>query len=522
MKADATVHEARDWVHAGAEIAFLDVREAGQFGEGHPLFAVPCPYSRLELLAPRLVPRHSAPVLLIDEGDGVAHKAVRRLSCLGYADVRIVEGGAAAWAAAGFTLFKGVNVPSKALGELAEEAWHPPTLPAQALQDWRRVGRPFHLFDARPPEEYARMRVPGAACMPNGELAHRFAALVPDADTPVVVTCAGRTRGIVGITGLRLAGVGNPVFALENGTQGWALAGYHLERGNRAEPYPELNEGARAASEARAQAFSQAQDISWIRPHELARMRAERERSLFLFDVRSREEALGDPVPGAVHAPGGQLVQATDQWVGVRHGRIVLCDDTGLRASLAAFWLRQLGYEAFVLPIDDNVRAMAAPERPSPPALAPLPGISPAAAWARMAEGAARLLDLRSSGAHREARPSGAAWAIRPRIGAVVGSDTRPVVLLADEAAVAGLAAIDLEELGVAAVLQLEGGMPAWSAAGLPIASGNEGIAEAIDFLAFVHDRHDGNLDASRRYLAWETGLITQLDPLERSQFSLA
>ena len=38
----------------GGEIAFLDVREHGQYGEGHPFFAVNLPYSRLETLAPAL------------------------------------------------------------------------------------------------------------------------------------------------------------------------------------------------------------------------------------------------------------------------------------------------------------------------------------------------------------------------------------------------------------------------------------------------------------------------------------
>jgi len=46
--------------------------------------------------------------------------------------------------------------------------------------------------------------------------------------------------------------------------------------------------------------------------------------------------------------------------------------------------------------------------------------------------------------------------------------------------------------------------------------------AEAIGFLAFVHDRHDGSLDASRRYLAWEQGLIGQLDAAERDVFVLS
>ena len=37
-----------------------------------------------------------------------------------------------------------------------------------------------------------------------------------------------------------------------------------------------------------------------------------------------------------VHAPLVQLVQATDRFIGVRRARLVLVDDTGLRAAVAA------------------------------------------------------------------------------------------------------------------------------------------------------------------------------------------
>ncbi|MBF9266120.1 sulfurtransferase, partial [Acidovorax cattleyae] len=55
---------ARTWLNDRQEIALLDVREAGQFGEGHPFFAVPAPYSRLERDVPRLVPRRGTRTVL--------------------------------------------------------------------------------------------------------------------------------------------------------------------------------------------------------------------------------------------------------------------------------------------------------------------------------------------------------------------------------------------------------------------------------------------------------------------------
>src|SRR3546814_2272259 len=150
--------QAKALVHDGAEIAFLYVREAGEFGDGHPRFAIPCPYSTLEARIGALVPRRHVRVLLIDGGDGIAARAAAVLRELGYRDVSTVAGGTPGWAAAGFTLFQGVNVPSKTLGELAEHVWHPQTIDAPTLKRWQDGGRTFRFFDARPPEEYAKMR----------------------------------------------------------------------------------------------------------------------------------------------------------------------------------------------------------------------------------------------------------------------------------------------------------------------------------------------------------------------------
>jgi len=96
-------------------------------------------------------------------------------------------------------------------------------------------------------------------------------------------------------------------------------------------------------------------------------------------------------------------------------------------------------------------------------------------------------------------------------------------VLLSDEPDAAALAALDLNECGFADVRLLDDGVAAWRAAGLPVEASPDrpSPVEAIDFLRFVHDRHDGNLEASRQYLAWEQGLLSQLDDDERAEFRL-
>ena len=109
-----TPQQLQSMIHDGGELALLDVREAGQFGESHLLFATPLPYSRLELDIVALVPRKTARIVLCDDGaSSVAERAAARLDALGYTDVSVLEGGTRGWAAAGYTLFAGVNVPSK-------------------------------------------------------------------------------------------------------------------------------------------------------------------------------------------------------------------------------------------------------------------------------------------------------------------------------------------------------------------------------------------------------------------------
>lgn len=514
-----TAKTAKCRLHVGNEVAFLDVREAAAFGDGHALFAISCPYSRLELSAVSLVPRSNCPILLIDDGDGTAEKAARRLAACGYTDIAVVEGGMPAWTAAGFGVFAGVNVPSKTLGELLEHEHHPKMIDPATLALWQREGRPHAFFDARPPGEFAKMRIAGARCMPNGELAHRLAAAVPDEETPIVITCAGRTRGIVGALSLRALGVRNPLYALENGTQGWALAGLPLDRGAQANPMPTLDEEAAAVSRQRADRLIAAARLPRATVAEAEAWLAEVNRTTFLFDLRGATERSARPVPGAVPVLTGQLVQATDQYVGVRDARLILMDDTGLRAGLAGLFLRALGFEVHVLALDNHGGAgvpMVWPSLLTPPA--PPPEIGPRAAWAATLQGAP-LLDLRSSSEWEERRLSCARRAMRTDLPGVLPAGVSRVLLQGDAGIVAA-ASVDLAEAGIA-TQWLSADFDACAAAGWPVETTRLTLDRQLarDRVWFVHDRHDGNAEASRRYLSWEMGLIAQLDAEERSAF---
>ena len=506
-----TVTDLEAWLVDGAELALLDMREPGQIGEGHILFSAPAPYSRFEVMLGTLAPNLAVRMVLYDEGDGVAERAARRAHALGYAHVNVLTGGAAAWAAHGRTLFKGVNVPSKAFGELVELACHTPHISAEELQ--ARAGE-FVLIDGRPAAEYHRMTIPGAQNCPNGELALRIGSIAGDPEMPIVVNCAGRTRSIIGAQTLRDLGVPNPVYALENGTQGWTLSGFALERG--AVPALAAPEAALGGRQTRAVAWATLCGAAGIDAGTLATWRMDAARTTYLLDVRTETEALNDPIPGAVHAPGGQLIQATDQWVGVRCARIVVVDGGDIRAPVVASWLARLGHQAYWLTGGSAAMAGEVEENPAiGPALPELPRVSAP----EVDGGNWTVLDLRTSDAYRTEHIPGAQWATRARLEHVLGDG--PHLLVADDPELAALVAVDLAEAGVTDVSVLAGGMDAWRDAGLtaedsPAVPRDE---DRIDYLFFVHDRHDGNLEASRAYLAWETGLVDQLDPRERAVF---
>jgi rhodanese-related sulfurtransferase len=513
----------KELLHATREIALLDVREAGQFGASHLLFATPLPYSRLELSVGALVPRKSTPVVVCDDGVlGVSGRAAKRLTALGYTDVSVLDGGTRGWAAAGYGLFAGVNVPSKVFGELVEHACHTPRVTVQELARLQAAGADLLVLDGRPFAEYQKMNIPGGICCPNAELPYRAQSMVRSPQTRIVVNCAGRTRSIIGAQTLIDFGISNPVAALENGTQGWVLADLELERGStrrypdRIDPkrVPELQKSARALARRFGVESASADRVQdWLR---------DPERTTYLCDVRTPEEFAAGAIPGSVHAPGGQLIQATDQWIAVRNARIVLIDGgEAVRAPVVASWLKQLGCDAWVL--EGGTKSGIRGSAPSGQALPDVPRLTAADLREALNAGRCAVFDLGASMSFRKAHVPGSRWSIRPRLAVDAARAQETVVLVADEPDLARLAATELLDAGMKNVKRLDGGLSAWTRAGYATEASPSVPADAdcIDHLFFVHDRHAGNREAMRQYLAWETGLIAQLDEQERAAFRI-
>jgi len=509
-----------DWLVDGDELAVLDAREQGVFLKSHLFHAACVPLSHLELLLPARVPRLDTRVVWCDDGNsGLAARAAQRAAELGWSNGVVLEGGAAAWAADDRELYAGVNVPSKAFGEHVEHTYGTPRMPAPEVKQLVDSGADMVILDSRPMPEYRNMSIPTGIDCPGAELVYRVKQVVSNPDTLVVVNCAGRTRSIIGSQSLINAGLENRVVALENGTMGWELAGFQVDRGNEhhvGDPLNSANEWAVDAAAAVADRFG----VVRISHGQLSEWQADGSRTTYLLDVRTPEEYAEGHLGSSRNAPGGQLVQATDEYVDTRNARLVLVDDNGVRATMTASWLRQMGWnDAVVLDqaLDDQALETGLPPRRS---VGPAPTIKVSELAQRISvdEASLAILDLGTSLKYRnKSHVPGAWWGVRSRLDearAAIG-ETDTLVLTSTDGQLAKLAVADAQlHWPDAEVLALAGGTKGWRHAGHDMEPGFTRPTTDADDVWYKPYDHDDAVAAEhmQAYLTWEIALVKQLE----------
>ncbi|CAN7530132.1 rhodanese-related sulfurtransferase [Variovorax paradoxus] len=511
---------------AREETALLDVREEDPFAQEHPLWAANLPLTRIEIEAWRRIPRRDTFIVLYGAHNGtdLAPLAARTLAAIGYTNLHLLEGGLEGWRAAGGELFRDVNVPSKSFGELVEHERHTPSLSAPEVKALVEGQANVVVLDARRFDEYRTMSIPSATSVPGAELVLRVRELAPDPATQVIVNCAGRTRSIIGTQSLVNAGIPNPVAALRNGTIGWKLAGQVLDHGADRKAPAVVSDAHRVQAQADARRVAERAGVRRIGLDALHALEAPG-RTVYRFDVRTPEEYEAGHLPGFASAPGGQLVQETDHQVPVRGARIVLADDDGVRASMSASWLAQMGWEVYVpdaVPPASAFTETAAPPPAYPPAAAAVAEISPAelAALLKQQIGTA-VIDVTTSANYVKRHILGAWYAIRAQLAQAVDAVIPPArryVLTCGSSLLARYAAADLRLLLDARgqrdveVLVLAGGNAAWFAAGLEAETGETRLATPrTDRYRRPYEGTDAPAEAMQAYLDWEYGLVAQL-----------
>ena len=160
---------------------------------------------------------------------------------------------------------------------------------------------PHAVLDLRERGAYQKRHIFRATSLPRRLLEQRLPLLVPALSTPIVLCDDTSALSALSVPTLR------------------AIAG-----------------GPRARREGR-QARGRRRGRPFVSPDKVKALLARRDReNVYILDVRTSEEYAASHIAGAVWAPGGQAVQATDEYVAVHEATVVLACDGFARSVMTA------------------------------------------------------------------------------------------------------------------------------------------------------------------------------------------
>ena len=508
----------KSWLSDKDEIAFIDVREIGQHTKGHPFFSISIPYSLFELNLEILIPNKKTKMILLDQNDGISILAYKAATLIGYSNIFILEEGVNGWINSGYKLFDGINVPSKSFGELIEKHFHTPSITAKELNEKQKNNENCIVIDGRPFDEYQNMSIPNSICCPNGELAYSVSSHIKDINTEIIINCAGRTRSIIGAQTLIDLGISNKVKALENGTQGWFLSDLCLDHNKNyfLDVRPDDTELKKIQNKIFKLLIKHSINlIDFSKAQELI---LDKNKSTFIFNVTNSNKNMNS----IRHVPGGQLVQATDKYIGVWKATVILVDDGDLiRAGTTAIWLKKMGYQVHVLKkeiININTLKFKNKFLLKEKKL----NIFEIEKFNNFKN--TILYDIRSSENFMKIRIKNSIWLNRANLRKVKIKKQQQIIIITDEFDKARLVINDIEEMNLGCVISLY----KWKENELINHSNiidNKPILfpkkDCIDFNFHTYKRHKGSKSHANQYLKWEIGLINKMDKQELSFFNI-
>ena len=499
------------------EIAFIDIREISHHANGHPFFSISIPFSVFELKIEILVPNKNTRIVLIDNNNEISNYTHDKAINLGYQNVYVLKGGIEEWRNKGFFLFEGINVPSKSFGELVEKKFNTPSITASQLFQKQQEKKDIIILDGRPFDEYNKMSIPGSVCCPNAEIPFRICELIKSSNTEIIVNCAGRTRSIIGAQALINFGIKNKVYALENGTQGWFLANLKLDHGKI--KFLDKTPKNEKINKLRSKIVNLLENkVEIIDFNQAQKLINDKNITTYVFDVRTNSNQK-NKLSKLRNVPGGQLVQATDKYIGVLKSHVIVFDDGDLvRAGMTALWLKKMNYHCYVvnespkrmknlnLKHDVNFRA-------NPINLIKLENLK------NLKD--AIIFDIRNSIDYCKKRIKKSVWTNRLIITNEIPHNVKSIILVSNDLPKASLIVSDLQEKDPKYLVQVYH----WNETDVEnyldyIDTTEVEVDEKfIDFNFHTYLRHQGNKEHAKNYLKWETDLIKNMDEEERGYF---
>lgn len=509
------------------QVAVIDVREPLEYSRGHISQSTLVPRRDLEFRLPFVVPDGRATIVLVDQHSERGDQDADWLEFLGYDEVAYMVGGMDAWTAAGFETieaYEGVyatafNFPSKDFGEQVQVEENVEQLQPEELKAMLDSDEDVLILDVRTPEEFKAQTIPGALNVEGVDLG-LYVEQLRDREQTVVVNCAGRTRSIIGTSSLKKLGF-EDVYELENGTMGWELAGYELERGSdRHVSDVEVDEDKRTEIRANAVTLLRENDVPLLSVDEFEALRADESELVYPVDIRTVKEYNDGHLPGSLSIPGGQAIQTTDEHFPVRNGTVVFISDDHIRAAITAYWFDRMGFPKITV-LKDGIEAWQAaghsleigPDRRQPAGQAiveeHITAVSPGELVELQSVDNPLIVDVGPSERFEASHVPSARWIPRYELEPWLRENADPsrlIVVTSPKGRRAAYAAAAVQRyLEFEDVRALEGGMVAWADSARPLAEGADGMEfDPEDDVPKPYDQGDW---AKRIYLEWEAEL---------------
>ena len=519
MKNFVEAKTVKNWISDDKEIAFIDVRELAQHTAGHPLFSISIPFSEFEINVEKLLPNKKVRIVLFDNNNGISEITYRLAKNLKYTNIFILKDGVYGWVKSKFHLFDGINVPSKSFGELVEKKFKTPSITALQLSKKQKEKKDIIILDGRPFDEYNKMSIPGSVCCPNAEIPYKISELIKSSETEIIINCAGRTRSIIGAQTLINFGIKNRVYALENGTQGWFLNNFKLDHGKT--KYLDKIPKNEKIKELRDKIINLLKDkVEIIDFNQTQKLINDKKITTYIFDVRTNSNQKYK-FSKLRNVPGGQLIQATDKYIGVLKSHVIIFDDGDLvRAGMTALWLEKMNYHCYV--VNESPKKIKNLNlkhevnfKTNPINLIKLENLK------NLKD--TLIFDIRNSVDYCKKRIKRSIWTNRFILTNEMKHYVKSMILVTNDLPKASLIVSDLQEKDPEYVVQVYHWNDTEVEHYLDYIDSTEIELDKkfIDFNFHTHLRHQGNKEHAKNYLKWETNLIKNMDEEERGFFRL-
>ena len=517
MKQELSAKQVKTIISSSKEFCFVDVREIGQHAKGHPFFSISIPFSVFENKIEELTPNKNTLIIIFDQNDGLSEFVYTEAKNLGYNNLYILRDGVFGWEKEGYELFDGINIPSKAFGEWIEEEYRTPHIKPFELAKKIQNKENILVLDGRTIEEYQKMNIPSSVNCPNMEMPVRIKKQI-NKNTEIIVGCAGRTRSIIGTQNLINYGIENSVKALENGTQGWSLANFKLEHNqNRRVPLSKLNPEKSFIE--KAEFIIKKYGIKKINFDDTIKLLREKSITTYIFDVTETKQNISFLPNKIRNVPGGQLIQATDNYIGVWNSKIILLDDGELvRASMTATWLKQMGHSVYVYNDKPEIlfkkmkffKEKFSIDNDKKVKLSKLKNFKHF-----------NMIDIRNSHSYRRSHIVKSRWFSRANLRLMKITKGKDILIIYDDITKAQLVTKTINEKNQVNIFYYYFDKKDITEKPYLFTKSPyfPKTKDCIDFIYHTHKRHNGNRTHAKAYLSWEKTLLNRMDEQELKKF---